>query len=389
MKGRDAPPVGPEDWGLYVHFPYCASKCPYCDFNSHVSAHDDRAYADAVLAELQARKPAKPPPPLRTLFFGGGTPSRWAPAQVARVIDAVTLWFDVHEQFEITLEANPGSTDLARFAAFREAGVNRFSIGCQSFIDTELQWLERTHDAKTATRAVETALATGARVSLDVMYGLPGQSWSAARTTLDHAVTLGTEHVSAYALTLEPGTVLTQRVALRQVTPMQDDQQAELYQRVTDNLQSAGLLRYEVSNYARLGAESLHNLLYWQGGAYLGLGAGAHSYLPTEDGRAVRSEAVRNPAAYLEAAGSGRFPTRALRRLTAGEVLKDRCAVGFRSRWGMERSAFSDHPWARKAEADLVREDLITLDARIRPTPRGFIFNDRIALAFLESVVDD
>jgi oxygen-independent coproporphyrinogen-3 oxidase len=380
----DAPPVTQSDFGLYVHFPYCASKCPYCDFNSHVSDHDDRRYADAVLAELAHRAPLEPPP-LRTIFFGGGTPSRWDPNQVQRVIAAAVERFGASHDLEVTLEANPGSTDRARFPRFRDAGVNRFSIGVQSFDDDELRWLERRHDARTAIRAVEAAMATGARVSLDLMYGLPDQQWSQVKSSLQQALTLGTEHVSAYALTLEPGTVLTQRVALRQVRPLPDDDQAELYRRVTDALQTNGHRRYEVSNYARPGSESRHNLLYWHGGAYLGLGAGAHGYLPTSDG-AVRWEAIRNPTGYLQDAEAGRFSARSRRMLSPAEMIRDRCAVGFRSRWGMERAALGVSPSVAAAESRLQRDGLVELDDRVRPTDRGFLFNDAIAIAFLDAL---
>jgi oxygen-independent coproporphyrinogen-3 oxidase len=383
---------------VYVHFPYCASKCPYCDFNSHVLDHEDDRYARAILAELEARANDLPPPTpgrraLSSVFFGGGTPSRWAPEAVGRVLDGIRARTGAGPNVEVTLEANPGSADAARFEAFVAAGVGRLSIGCQSFDDDELTWLGRRHDAATGTRAVEAAVRAGARVSLDVMYGLPGQSWAAIRRTLDRAIALGTEHISAYALTVEPGTLLERRASLKLFRPVDDDRMAELYERVTGYLADRGFERYEVSNYARPGAECRHNVLYWQGGAYLGLGAGAHGYRPGRGAEtSERRENVRAPRAYLEAVERGDFAPRVSETLDALQRVRDRFLVAFRTRWGLDLDELelSTRSRARLEPAWIAARDglaaaglLEDVGPRWRPTDRGFAFADTIARAFV------
>ncbi|MEM1024973.1 MAG: radical SAM family heme chaperone HemW [Myxococcota bacterium] len=379
-------PASPEDFGVYVHFPFCASKCPYCDFNSHVADHDDEAYADVILQELERRRADCPDRPARTVFFGGGTPSRWAPRSVGRVLAGIEACFGLDPEVEITLEANPGSVEQARLADFAASGINRFSIGCQSFDDHELAWLGRQHSGDAAHRAVESALATGARVSLDIMYGLPGQSEAAALRTAELGAGLGVEHVAAYALVVEPQTVLAHRVALKVVQPMADDDQAELYQLVTARLEARGLARYEVSNYAQPGKESLHNALYWLGARYLGLGAGAHGYL-----NGYRYENLRSPTGYGRAVLQGDSMERDRRPLDALEALKDRCTVALRSRWGIEKEAFRNPCLPHGAEGR-VREALSPIKAagwiaeskhRWYPTEQGYAFSDACAVALL------
>lgn len=372
------PPVCTEDAGLYVHFPFCVSKCHYCDFNSHVSDHDDDAYADVVIRELTLRAEQwRAPRPLRTLFFGGGTPSLWTPSALGRVIEASARLFGHADAIEISMEANPGSSDASRFADYAAAGVTRFSIGCQSFVDDELRWLERAHGAAEAVGAVEAAQATGARVSLDLMYGLPDQPWANVERSFAQAEALQVDHVSAYALTVEPRTALSRRVALRVVTPMDDDEQADLYARTTDRLGSMGLARYEVSSYARTGQECLHNLLYWLGGTYLAAGAGAHGFV---DGR--RYANLRNPGAY----GAGRF-TPPADLPDPREHLAERFTVGFRSRWGIEAALVASEPALVDAADELMARGLIRRwGARLAPTESGYAFVDGIAIRFLEAL---
>lgn len=389
MSARRAP-VTDRDAAVYVHFPYCAQRCPYCDFNAHATAHDDRGYADAVLRELEVRGPGlEAPRGLRSVFFGGGTPSRWAPDQVGRVIDGLRAAYGLTSDVEITLEANPGTVAQDRFEGFVRAGIGRFSIGVQSLDDRELMNLGRIHDAQAAARAVTTARATGARVSLDLMYGFPGQTWTDVRTTLDRALELGTEHVSAYTLTVEPNTVLGRRAALGLFVPMPDDAQADLMDRVHARLTAAGLNRYEVSNFARPGAESRHNALYWVGGAYLGLGAGAHSYLPRLDlTSAIRRENRRAPEAYLRSAADGTFAATFEERLDRRQILVDRLLTALRVCWGIDVAALDERFQGRGALRDhlaleldrMAVEGLVTRsEGTYRPTDRGFMFNDGLA----------
>lgn len=384
-------PVGPEDLGVYVHFPWCEKKCDYCDFNSHTGEHDDRRYADAILRELEQRGPAYQgrAPGLRSVFFGGGTPSLWDPAQVARVLSGLEGAFGFLPEVEITLEANPGTVHEGHFEAYARAGVNRFSLGVQSLRDEELQFLGRIHDRHAAERGVRLASGTGARVSLDLIYGLYGQGVEDALYSVERALELGTTHLSAYTLTIEPDTLLGRRTRLGLYTPMDDDAQAELIERVADRLQAAGLHRYEVSNFARPGHESRHNLLYWHGGTYLGLGAGAHSYLPEPRLRgAVRREAVKLPAEYLVEAEAGRFPARFEEALTQRLVVQDRLMVALRTRFGLSPAALDAEIQAegRLARAivtlgeELIRSGWLRWDEEwLVPTAQGFLYNDAIA----------
>ena len=386
------PPVGPDHRGVYVHFPYCRSKCPYCDFNSHAVPHDDRRYANAVLAELRVRGDALDGA-ISSLYFGGGTPSRWAPSEVARVRSAVDARFGLTQNAELTLEANPGSLTMERFDAYRRVGFNRFSIGVQSFDEGELAILGRDHTAEAAARAVRFARRTGASVSLDLIYGLPGQRWASVRANLDQALELRPDHVSAYTLTIEPDTVLARRTRLGLFRPMPDDAQAELIVRVTEYLERHGYRRYEISSYARPGCEARHNSAYWAGGTYLGLGAGAHSYLPRADGSAIRRENVRSPETYVRACLAGTPRAQFEENLEARRVLADRLMVAMRVAWGLDPADFIQHVGApRGLEARLMAQlhDLeargwvVERDGRFRPTAPGFLFNDAIAGALMD-----
>lgn len=396
------PPVGPRDAGIYVHFPYCAEKCPYCDFNSHVLPHDDRRYADAILAELDHRAEhlEAPADGLASVYFGGGTPSRWAPEEVGRVLAAIRARFGLAPGAEVTLEANPGTLVEGRLEGFRRSGINRFSIGCQSFDDLELRTLGRIHDAEAGRRAVRMARGTGARVSLDLIYGLPGQSAASAFRSVDEALQLEPDHVSAYTLSIEPNTVLARRTRLGLFRPMPDDEQADLIEHVSARLERAGFARYEVSSYARAGRVSIHNTLYWLGGAYLGLGAGAHSYLPhrppgaSGPRSAIRRENERSPERYLAAALGGRTEAQFEERLDPRGLVADRLMVVFRTAFGLDPGALVSETGAWLGQ-DVLSGALLTLERqglvkqagrRVAPTARGFLFNDAIARAMLDLV---
>lgn len=387
------PPVGADHRGVYIHFPYCRSKCPYCDFNSHVIQPDDRRYADAVIAELRSRASELSDGPVSSIYFGGGTPSLWAPHEVERVRSAVEERFGLARDAELTLEANPESLTMRRLEAYRGRGLNRFSIGVQSFDDTELAILGRTHSAGTAVRAVRSARHTGASVSLDLIYGLPDQRWASVRESLERATELEPDHISAYTLTIEPQTVLARRTRLGLFHPMPDDAQAELIERVTAYLERHGYRRYEISSYARAGHEARHNSAYWAGGAYLGLGAGAHSYLPRADGGALRRENVRSPETYVTGCLAGAPRVQFEEDLEARHVLADRLMVAMRVAWGLDPADLITHagaPWGfgtrlvealRQLEA---RGWVVQRDGRFRPTAQGFLFNDAVAMALME-----
>ncbi len=299
--------------GLYVHFPWCTAKCPYCDFNSHALRSDlpETGYVDALLLDLESELECSGTRPINTVFFGGGTPSLISPHEIGRLIERLQRRGRLDERAEITLEANPGSVESARFAGYRAIGINRLSIGVQSFDDRSLQAIGRIHDGREAARAVAIARSAGfERINIDLMYGLPGQTASQALSDVQTAIELDPGHISHYQLTLEPGTVFYKS------PPSLPDQDAtaDMLAECAAAFGAAGYRRYEVSALARPGHRARHNLNYWLFGDYIGIGAGAHGKLSV-DGRIVRSSRPRPPSQYMSQAGSGDW----IRRVVDGE----------------------------------------------------------------------
>ncbi len=287
---------------LYVHLPWCLRKCPYCDFNSHEARGDVpyARYVDALVADLESVLPLVWGRRVYTVFIGGGTPSLFPPEEVARLLDAARARLPFDSEVEITLEANPGTFELARFRALRDAGVNRLSIGVQSFDGPSLKSLGRVHGADEARVAVQAALELFERVNVDLMYALPGQSPEAALADVSTALALGARHVSAYQLTLEPNTYFH-----RYPPALPDEDCAEqIEQAVHARLAEAGLQRYEVSAFAAPGHRARHNLNYWTFGDYIGIGAGAHAKLSLPE-RILRQVRHRQPQRFIEAALAG------------------------------------------------------------------------------------
>lgn len=282
---------------LYVHWPFCVSKCPYCDFNSHVRASvDHAAWRDALLADLAHEAAFTPNRRLSSVFFGGGTPSLMEPATVAALLDAAARHWSLDPDIEITLEANPSSVEAARFADLSRAGVNRASLGLQSLDDAALRFLGRAHGAAEGLAALDVAQSRFARVSFDLIYALPDQSPAAWDAELSRALSLGTGHLSLYQLTIEPGTRFHALVAKGELRPRHPDEAADLWDLTAARTAAAGLPRYETSNHARPGEESRHNLTYWRYGDYLGVGPGAHG----RRGRAATTR-HRKPENWLRA----------------------------------------------------------------------------------------
>ncbi|MDP3675240.1 MAG: radical SAM family heme chaperone HemW [Novosphingobium sp.] len=262
---------------LYIHWPFCARKCPYCDFNSHVRAEvDQAAWRKALLADLAHEAALTGGREMGSIFFGGGTPSLMPPATVAALIDAAAGHWRVAEDIEITLEANPSSVEAANFAALADAGVNRVSLGLQSLDDQALRFLGRLHGADEGLAALATAQRQFARVSFDLIYALPGQSPAAWEAQLSRAIGFGTGHLSLYQLTIEPGTRFATLVRDGSLAPLADDPAAELFALTRAMTDAAGIPAYEVSNHARPGEQSRHNLVYWRYRDYAGVGPGAH-----------------------------------------------------------------------------------------------------------------
>ena len=291
---------------LYIHLPWCIRKCPYCDFNSHESRGElpQEHYINALIADLEASLPMVWGRPVVSVFMGGGTPSLFSPQSIERLLSEIRARVKLLPGAEITLEANPGTFEIERFEGFAQAGVNRVSIGVQSFDNTQLAALGRVHDRDQALQAVEHALKIFPRVNLDLMFGLPAQSVNALARELEFAIQTGVQHLSCYQLTLEPGT----RFAIKPPQGLpNDDALADMQSLVVETLARAGLQRYEISAFAAPGHECQHNLNYWTFGDYLGIGAGAHGKISFAD-RIVRTQKLKNPGAYMEwiAGGSPR-----------------------------------------------------------------------------------
>jgi putative oxygen-independent coproporphyrinogen III oxidase len=327
-----------EPLALYVHWPFCVSKCPYCDFNSHVRTQIDQdAWREALLADLAHEATLLPDRRLTSIFFGGGTPSLMEPATVAAVINAASAHWNVDKRIEITLEANPNSVESARFADLAAAGVNRVSLGLQSFDDRGLAFLGRAHSAREGFAALATAQKHFRRVSFDLIYALPGEtedSWSAM---LGQALSLGTSHLSLYQLTVEPGTRFASMAARGELTPLDADTAAALYE-LTDAMTSAGgLPGYEISNYARQGQESRHNLTYWRYSDYAGIGPGAH-------GRRLGQRTVRHkkPENFLSAVRRNGHGTAEEALLWPGEAADEALVMGLRLAEGIDAQAIAD-----------------------------------------------
>ena len=309
--------VPDEDWraggfGLYVHWPFCAAKCPYCDFNSHVVANvDQRRWADALSSEIARLAAETPDRHLGSIFFGGGTPSLMLPETVDAVIRAAQAGWGFANDIEISLEANPTSVEKGRFRGFADAGVNRLSMGIQALNDTDLHRLGRMHSVAEARTAFDVARSVFDRVSFDLIYARQGQDRAAWRAELREALSMAVDHLSLYQLTIEPGTAFGARAAAGKLRDLPDDDlSADMYFDTQDLCDAAGMGCYEISNHARPGAESRHNLVYWRQGDWAAVGPGAHGRLTLPGGR-VATEAHRMPGAWLQAvesAGTGEMP---------------------------------------------------------------------------------
>jgi len=371
---------------LYVHLPWCLAKCPYCDFNSHEVAATglpEARYLQALQADLEAALPLVWGRPIVSVFIGGGTPSLFSPDGVDALLSNVRSLLPLEPACEITLEANPGTFERERFRAFAQAGVNRLSIGVQSFDDTLLERIGRVHDSSQARAAAQEARESFERFNLDLMYALPGQSLQQLQHDLDAALAFEPPHLSVYHLTIEPNT----RFALDPPACPDDDLASDMLDAIVDRATSAGLGRYEVSAFARPGRECVHNMNYWQFGDYLGIGAGAHSKLSFPH-RVVRQQRWREPAAYMKQALFGQAVSNeheVARGALAFEFMLNalRLREGFATPLFIERTGLplsSVESALQQAE----RRGLIERDAsRVRPSARGFDFLSDLQQLFL------
>ncbi|MFQ6017963.1 MAG: radical SAM family heme chaperone HemW [Kiloniellaceae bacterium] len=377
--------TGESGFGIYVHWPFCLSKCPYCDFNSHVrEAVDHGRRRRALLAELDHFVPETAGRTVTSIFFGGGTPSLMDPETVAAVISGVAARWNLAEDAEITLEANPTSVEAGRFAAFRLAGVNRVSLGVQALDDRALGFLGRRHGADEALAALALARRNFPRVSFDLIYARPGQSRDAWRAELGRALAEAPEHLSLYQLTIEAGTVFHGAWRRGELVMPGEDAAAALYETTQEVLREAGLPAYEVSNHARPGAECRHNLTYWRYGDYLAIGPGAHGRLTrdAEDGGGSRKIATRQhraPEAWLAAVERQGHATRSRAELSAQDRLAELVLMGLRLTEGISRAAFRretgldvEDALAMARLTELIAGGYLELDARaLRATAAG------------------
>jgi oxygen-independent coproporphyrinogen-3 oxidase len=372
---------------LYVHFPWCVRKCPYCDFNSHTlhGELEERGYIAALQRDLAAQAPEMAGREVSSIFFGGGTPSLFSPQAIAQLLESARRHLTLAADLEATLEANPGTIERGRFAEYRAAGVNRVSLGAQSFDDARLAALGRIHCAEETRRAAAELHAAGvANFNIDLMYGLPDQDVDAALRDVDEALALRPSHLSHYQLTIEAGTVF----AGRPPTLPDDDVTDAMLDACRERLEQTGFAQYEVSAYATAGRQCRHNLNYWSFGDYLGIGAGAHGKLSLAD-QVIRTTQPREPRRYLSSAGRGTL-TRAT--VPAHELPFEFMLNALRLVEGFQVPAFMRRtglPWQTVAAtmADLVDEGLIvTSGSWYRASPRGLRFLNDVLLRFVTEI---
>ena len=385
---KNSPPLS-----LYIHIPWCVKKCPYCDFNSHESRNKDNsknsevpeaAYVDALIADLEQAVPKIWGRKIRSIFFGGGTPSLFSAESIDKILSHVRMLTQLEYGAEITLEANPGSVDASNFEGYKQAGVNRVSLGIQSFNNTHLQALGRIHDQAQAINAIKLALTTFEQVNLDVMYGLPSQTLAEALADAQTAVDFKTAHLSFYHLTLEPNT------AFYHTPPSlpDDDLTAEMQEQIENLLKTNGYQHYETSAFAKAGKQCKHNLNYWQFGDYLGIGAGAHSKLSYHD-KITRESRYKNPKQYMVKALVGEHIEQE-NVIASSELGFEFMMNALRLNDGVEASLFAQHTGlslgtlANKLQLAQSKGLLEQSLTRIKPTLRGQRYLNDLLQIFLD-----
>ena len=381
-----------EDWqaggfGLYLHWPFCAAKCPYCDFNSHVARNIDQSrWNSAYIEEIERYRALLPNRVLNTVFFGGGTPSLMAPDTVAAVIETIKTSWPTANDMEITLEANPGSVEASRFAAYAEAGVTRISMGIQAVNDVDLKRLGRIHSVAEAYQAFDIARKYFDRVSFDLIYARQDQTIQSWKEELQQATTLATDHLSLYQLTIESGTAFGDRYARGALRGLPgEDSAAAMFEVTQEICEAAGLPAYEVSNHAIVGAESRHNLIYWRYGDYIGIGPGAHGRI-TLDGQRYATEGWSMPERWLKSVEPGQRekPKIALRR---SEQACEYIIMGMRLAGGIDLARYArlaGKPLSDTRISDLCEIGMLNRsDTKIWATPKGRLILNAVIDALL------
>ena len=381
-----------DDWrnggfGLYVHWPFCQAKCPYCDFNSHVSRNiNQKQWLTAYLAELSRVSGESPNRVLNSIFFGGGTPSLMHPDTVAAIIEAARGYWTFANDIEITLEANPGSVEAGRFAGYHDAGVNRISMGIQAMNDTDLRRLGRIHTVNEATAAFDIARKCFDRVSFDLIYARQDQTLTDWQNELNQALNMAIDHLSLYQLTIESGTAFGDRYAVGKLRGLPDDDlSADMYEVTQDVCENHGLPMYEVSNHAKPGSESRHNLIYWQYGDYVGIGPGAHGRLTVNNQR-FATECELTPGAWLTKVREGSAENKRT-SLTTQEQAEEFLMMGLRLRQGLDvdrYEALAGKPLDISARQNLSEIGMIyDTESKIVVTKQGFMVLNAVISEFL------
>ncbi len=380
--------VSARDFGVYVHVPFCAVRCGYCDFNTYAPSELGGAtregYVEAAIAEmaLARRAMGEDPRPASTVFFGGGTPTMLDAAALARLLDAVRDTWGLAPDAEVTTEANPDSVDASTFGRLADSGFTRVSLGMQSAVPRVLRTLDRTHDPEGVARAVAWAKEAGLATSLDLIYGTPDETMEDWSTSVEAAVALGPDHVSAYALVIEPGTKMGRDLRAGRIAPVEEDLQAEMYEAADDALAAAGYSWYEVSNWARKPADACrHNLGYWRGQDWWGIGPGAHSYLEVPGGEARRWWNVKHPRAYAERIAAGESPEDGGETLDDEQRYVERVMLGVRLDSGIPLRALRPASAGRVpglADDGLVEVEVEGEDPRVVLTRRGRLLADAV-----------
>ncbi|MGB9382587.1 radical SAM family heme chaperone HemW [Candidatus Binatus sp.] len=380
-------------FSLYVHIPWCQSKCPYCDFNSHAAASWPEAdYTRALISELEyrARAPSYSGQRIRTIFFGGGTPSLFDPKSIGQIIEAASRVCGIEDDAEITLEANPGTVDLAKLVGMRAAGVNRVSFGAQSFNAATLKFLGRIHSADETRAAANMAHRAGfERLNLDLIFAVPGQTVADVLFDIGSVAALEPDHISAYNLTFEEGTAFFTDLKRGRIKQLATDEQAAMYQAVREEIPRRGYAMYEISNYAAPGHEARHNLTYWRGQTYLGIGAGAHSY--AGDGRGGRrwwNEKL--PARYIAAIDARAHAEAGAESIDEATAQSEYVFLNLRLRDGFALADFHDR-FGRNFECifggvatPLLNHGLLTIErGRVFLTDRGLEMADSVFAEFV------
>jgi len=369
VVSAEAWPVPDPGFGLYVHWPFCRAKCPYCDFNSHVRPEVDHArWRAALVRELDHFAALAGRRRVTSIFFGGGTPSLMEPATVAAVVEAAGARFELDPNVEVTLEANPTSVEAAKFAGFRAAGVNRVSLGVQALDDAVLRFLGRQHSAAEALAAVGLARRHFDRFSFDLITARPGQTVESWRAELRRVLDEGPAHISIYQLTIEPNTPFHAAWRRGELPELPEDTAAAVFEATQAVLDEAGLPAYEVSNHARPGAACRHNLTYWRYGDYLGIGPGAHGRL-TLDGAKTATRQHRAPEAWLRRVETQGHATQAMQPLDPAARLAELVMMGLRLDEGIARAAF-------RRELDAEPEDVLDAAALEDLTAAGYVALD-------------